>query len=66
MPVALRGARGDDALVDAIDGGGFLLGGGFGVLSLGGAGSCPSLFADTIGIALGVGLWALARRFKPQ
>ena len=24
------------------------------------------LFADTVGIVIGVGLWALARRFKPR
>ncbi|MBA4011354.1 MAG: hypothetical protein C0481_05760 [Phenylobacterium sp.] len=36
------------------------------LMPFGRQGDWIDLFADTVGIALGVGLWALARRFKPQ
>ena len=36
------------------------------LMPFGRQGDWIDLFADTVGIVIGVGLWALARRFKPQ
>ena len=36
------------------------------LMPFGRQGDWLDLFADTVGIVIGVGLWALARRFKPQ
>ena len=36
------------------------------LMPFGRQGDWIDLFADTVGIVIGVGLWALARRFKPR